>query len=174
MVWPARLGVSAYRRAGCGHSKGSLVLCAKRSFKCHKGMRLTTAHCCAGPRPVGLLAGGASMAIGSLATAPRWGGNEFLWNSHPQVHMGAHPGRSAAERCKRGHWLIWEQGRGDGQSRRLSLLLLVEERRLRLRFRGENNHRLLLSISGGRKKSRGKEREDWGCNCWCGLVARVS
>jgi hypothetical protein len=28
--------------------------------------------------------------------------------------------------------LIWEQGRGDGQSRKLGLLLLVEERRLRL------------------------------------------
>jgi hypothetical protein len=29
--------------------------------------------------------------------------------------------------------LIWEQGKGDGQSRRLGLLLLVEKRRLRLR-----------------------------------------
>jgi hypothetical protein len=67
-----------------------------------------------------------------------------------------------------------EQGGGDGQSRKLGLLLLVEERRLRLLFGGENNCRLLLCISGGRKKSRGKEREDRGCSCWCGLVARVS
>jgi hypothetical protein len=50
--------------------------------------------------------------------------------------------------------LIWAQGRGDGQSRKLGLLLLVEEGRLRLRFCGENNCRLLLCISGGRKAER--------------------
>jgi hypothetical protein len=54
--------------------------------------------------------------------------------------------------------LIWKQGRGDGQSRKLGLLLLVEERRLRLQFGGENNCRLLLCISHGTKKSRGKEK----------------
>jgi hypothetical protein len=71
MAWPARLGVLTYRRAGCGHSKSSPVLCAERLFKCHKGMRLMAAHCCAGSRHVGLLAGGASMDSGSLVAAPR-------------------------------------------------------------------------------------------------------
>jgi hypothetical protein len=49
-------------------------------------------------------------------------------------------------------------GKRRWQSRKLGLLLLVEERRLSLRFSGENNCRLLLCISGGRKNSRGKER----------------
>jgi hypothetical protein len=50
--------------------------------------------------------------------------------------------------------LIWAQGRGDVQRRKLGLLLLVEEGRLRLRFYGENHCRLLLCISGGRKAER--------------------
>jgi hypothetical protein len=75
---------------------------------------------------------GFSLAAQAWPTALWWqhlgrGGSEFLPNSHPQVHTGALPGRSAAERCKRGHWLIWEQGRGDGQSRKLGLLLLVRD-----------------------------------------------
>jgi hypothetical protein len=107
---------------------------------------------------------GFSLAALAWPTALWWqhlgrGGSEFLSNSHPQVHTGALPRRSAVERCKRGRRLIWEQGRGDGQNRKLGLLLLVEERRLRLRFSGENNCRLLLCISGGTKKSRGKERK---------------
>jgi hypothetical protein len=53
MAWPARLGVSAYHRAGCGQNKGSPVLCAERSIKCHKGMFLMAAHCCAGSQHVG-------------------------------------------------------------------------------------------------------------------------
>jgi hypothetical protein len=70
MAWPAQLGISAYHRAGCGHNKGSSVLRAERSIKCHKGMRLMAAHCWAGSRHVGLLVGGASMANGSLVEAP--------------------------------------------------------------------------------------------------------
>jgi hypothetical protein len=69
MAWPARLGVLAYHRAGCGHNKGSPVLCAERSIKFHKGMRLMDAHCWAGSRHVGLRAGGASMANNPLVTA---------------------------------------------------------------------------------------------------------
>jgi hypothetical protein len=69
MAWPARLGVSAHHRAGCGHNKGSLVLCADRSIKFHKGKRLMAAHCSAGSWQVGVLAGGASMASGSLVVA---------------------------------------------------------------------------------------------------------
>jgi hypothetical protein len=173
MPWQAWLGVSANHRVGCGHSKGSLVLRAKRSIKCHKGMCPMAAHCWTGSRPVGLLVGGASMANGPLVAAPGYGWQRISVDSHPQVHTGALSGRPAAEWCKRGHRLIWEQGRGDGQSRKLGLLLLVEEKRLRLQFGGENNCRLLLCISRGTKKSRGKERKHWGCSCWCGLVARV-
>jgi hypothetical protein len=53
MAWPARLGVSAYHQAGCGHNKGSPVLCAENSIKCHKGMCLMAAHCSAGSRHMG-------------------------------------------------------------------------------------------------------------------------
>jgi hypothetical protein len=53
MAWPARLGVSAYHQAGCGHNKGSPVLCAENSIKCHKGMCLMAAYGCAGSRHAG-------------------------------------------------------------------------------------------------------------------------
>jgi hypothetical protein len=52
MAMLARLGVSAYHRAGCGHNKGSPVLCAECSIKCHKGMCLMDAHYFAGSRHV--------------------------------------------------------------------------------------------------------------------------
>jgi hypothetical protein len=70
MAWPAQLGVSAYHRAGCGHNKGSSVLRAERSIKCHKGMCLMDAHCWAGSWHVGLHAGGTSIANGPLVAAP--------------------------------------------------------------------------------------------------------
>jgi hypothetical protein len=146
---------------------------AERSIKCHKGMCLMAAHCRTGSRQVGLLVGGASMANSPLVAAHGYGWQRISVDSNPQVHMGALSGRPAGERCKRGHRLIWEQGRGDGQSRKLGLLLLVEERRLRLQYGGENNCRLLLCILRGAKKSLGKERKHRGCSCSCGLVARV-
>jgi hypothetical protein len=70
MAWPAQLGVSAYHRVGCGHNKGSSVLRAERSIKCHKDMRPMAAHCWAGSRHVRLLVGSTSMANGSLVAAP--------------------------------------------------------------------------------------------------------
>jgi hypothetical protein len=52
MDWLARRGIPAYHRVGCRQNKGSPVLCAERSIKCHKGMCLMAAHYCAGSRPV--------------------------------------------------------------------------------------------------------------------------
>jgi hypothetical protein len=52
MAWPARRGVPAHHRAGCGHNKGSPVLCAEHSVKCCKGVCITAAHGCSGSRPI--------------------------------------------------------------------------------------------------------------------------